>query len=82
LTWLPPDGSGCAAAPRSGSSRDATTNAIRTKAGGGWSIPARCDVALSVLSPNGVSLAEVGEDIERFLRELELEDGRFASSTR
>jgi succinyl-diaminopimelate desuccinylase len=52
-----------------------TTNAIRTIAGGGWSIPARCEAALSVLSPQGVSLAEVGDDIERFLRELELEDG-------
>jgi acetylornithine deacetylase/succinyl-diaminopimelate desuccinylase-like protein len=52
-----------------------TTNAIRTQQGGGWSIPARCDAALSVLSPYGVSLPEVGADIESFLRELEAEDG-------
>ena len=52
-----------------------TTNAVRTPAGGGWSIPARCDLALSVLTPRGVTLAEVGEDIGAFLRELEAEDG-------
>jgi acetylornithine deacetylase/succinyl-diaminopimelate desuccinylase-like protein len=52
-----------------------TTNAIRTLPGGGWSIPARCDAVLSILSPIGVTLSEVGEDVEKFLRELEAEDG-------
>ena len=33
-----------------------TTNAIRTRPGGGWAIPARCDAVLSVLSPPGASL--------------------------
>lgn len=52
-----------------------TVNAIRTLPGGGWSIPARCDCVLSVLSPNGVTLTEVAEDIDAFLRRLEQEDG-------
>lgn len=52
-----------------------TVNAIRTLPGGGWSIPARCDCVLSVLSPNGVTLTEVAEDIDAFLRTLEQEDG-------
>lgn len=52
-----------------------TTNAIRTRPGGGWSIPATCDVVLSVLSPIGVSLTDVREDIDAFLRTLEQEDG-------
>ena len=52
-----------------------TTNAIRTRPGGGWSIPAACDVVLSVLSPTGVSLTDVRDDIDAFLRELEAEDG-------
>lgn len=52
-----------------------TTNAIRTRAGGGWAIPARCDAVLSVLSPAGASLGEVREAIDAFLRTLEREDG-------
>jgi succinyl-diaminopimelate desuccinylase len=52
-----------------------TTNAIRTRPGGGWSIPATCDVVLSVLSPIGVSLTDVRDDIDAFLRMLESEDG-------
>ena len=52
-----------------------TVNAIRTQPGGGWSIPARCDCVLSVLSPNGVTLQEVAEDIDAFLRLIEREDG-------
>jgi acetylornithine deacetylase/succinyl-diaminopimelate desuccinylase-like protein len=52
-----------------------TINAIRTAPGGGWSIPARCDAVLSVLTPNGVTLAQVREDIDAFLRLLEREDG-------
>lgn len=52
-----------------------TTNAIRTQPGGGWAIPAQCDAVLSVLSPNGVTLDEVAADIDRFLRQLEADDG-------
>jgi succinyl-diaminopimelate desuccinylase len=52
-----------------------TTNAIRTRPGGGWSIPATCDAVLSILSPNGVSLDDVRDDIDVFLRALEAEDG-------
>lgn len=52
-----------------------TINAIRTAPGGGWSIPARCDAVLSVLSPDGVRLNDVRDDIDRFLRKLEAEDG-------
>jgi acetylornithine deacetylase/succinyl-diaminopimelate desuccinylase-like protein len=52
-----------------------TTNAIRTSPGGGWTIPARCDAVLSVLSPAGVMLTEVRDDIDAFLRMLEVEDG-------
>jgi acetylornithine deacetylase/succinyl-diaminopimelate desuccinylase-like protein len=52
-----------------------TTNAIRTLPGGGWAIPARCDVVLSVLSPPGAALGEVRDAIDAFLRELEQEDG-------
>jgi acetylornithine deacetylase/succinyl-diaminopimelate desuccinylase-like protein len=52
-----------------------TTNAIRTRPGGGWAIPARCDAVLSVLSPPGASLTEVREAIDAFLRTLEQEDG-------
>jgi len=52
-----------------------TTNAIRTLPGGGWAIPARCDVVLSVLSPPGAALGEVRDAIDAFLRELEREDG-------
>jgi acetylornithine deacetylase/succinyl-diaminopimelate desuccinylase-like protein len=52
-----------------------TTNAIRTRPGGGWSIPATCDAVLSILSPNGVSLTDVRDDIDTFLRTLETEDG-------
>lgn len=52
-----------------------TTNAIRTRPGGGWAIPARCDAVLSILSPAGASLAEVRAAIDSFLRTLEEEDG-------
>jgi succinyl-diaminopimelate desuccinylase len=52
-----------------------TTNAIRTRPGGGWAIPARCDAVLSVLSPPGASLNEVRDAIDAFLRMLEKEDG-------
>jgi len=52
-----------------------TTNAIRTRPGGGWSIPATCDAVLSILSPNGVTLNDVRDDIDVFLRVLEAEDG-------
>ncbi len=52
-----------------------TTNAIRTRPGGGWAIPARCDAVLSVLSPPGASLNEVRDAIDVFLRMLEQEDG-------
>jgi acetylornithine deacetylase/succinyl-diaminopimelate desuccinylase-like protein len=52
-----------------------TTNAIRTRPGGGWSIPATCDAVLSILSPNGVTLNDVRDDIDAFLRVLEAEDG-------
>jgi succinyl-diaminopimelate desuccinylase len=57
-----------------------TINGIRTRPGGGWAIPGRCDAVLSVLSPAGASLAEVREAIDAFLRMLEREDGevRFA----
>jgi acetylornithine deacetylase/succinyl-diaminopimelate desuccinylase-like protein len=52
-----------------------TTNAIRTLPGGGWSIPATCDAVLSILSPIGVDLTDVRDDIDAFLRALEAEDG-------
>jgi acetylornithine deacetylase/succinyl-diaminopimelate desuccinylase-like protein len=52
-----------------------TTNAIRTQPGGGWSIPATCDAVLSILSPIGVELTDVRDDIDAFLRALEAEDG-------
>jgi succinyl-diaminopimelate desuccinylase len=52
-----------------------TTNAIRTQPGGGWSIPATCDAVLSILSPIGVELNDVRDDIDAFLRTLESEDG-------
>jgi acetylornithine deacetylase len=52
-----------------------TTNAIRTLPGGGWAIPARCDVVLSVMSPPGAALEEVRDAIDTFLRALEREDG-------
>lgn len=53
-----------------------TTNAIRTLPGGGWAIPARCDVVLSVLSPLGTRLRDVRSAIDGFLRQLEAEDGQ------
>jgi succinyl-diaminopimelate desuccinylase len=53
-----------------------TTNAIRTLPGGGWAIPARCDVVLSVLSPLGTRLREIRSAIDQFLRQLESEDGQ------
>jgi succinyl-diaminopimelate desuccinylase len=52
-----------------------TTNAIRTQPGGGWSIPATCDAVLSILSPIGVDLNGVRDDIDAFLRTLEADDG-------
>jgi acetylornithine deacetylase/succinyl-diaminopimelate desuccinylase-like protein len=52
-----------------------TTNAIRTRPGGGWSIPATCDAVLSILSPIGVELTDVRDDIDAFLRGLETDDG-------
>ena len=52
-----------------------TLQATRTLPGGGWAIPARCDVVLNVLSPPGTELGEVRESIDAFLRELEREDG-------
>ncbi len=52
-----------------------TINGIRTRPGGGWAIPGRCDAVLSVLSPAGASLAEVRAAIDAFLRMLEQEDG-------
>jgi acetylornithine deacetylase/succinyl-diaminopimelate desuccinylase-like protein len=52
-----------------------TTNAIRTRPGGGWAIPARCDAVLSILSPAGASLNEVRDAIDAFVRMLEQEDG-------
>jgi succinyl-diaminopimelate desuccinylase len=52
-----------------------TINGIRTRPGGGWAIPGRCDAVLSVLSPAGASLADVREAIDAFLRMLEQEDG-------
>jgi acetylornithine deacetylase/succinyl-diaminopimelate desuccinylase-like protein len=52
-----------------------TTNAIRTRPGGGWSIPATCDAVLSILSPIGVELNDVRDDIDAFLRALEGDDG-------
>lgn len=55
-----------------------TTNAIRTRGGGGWAIPARCDAVLSILTPPGAALGEVREAIDSFLRDLEREDGEVA----
>ncbi len=52
-----------------------TTNAIRTRPGGGWAIPARCDAVLSILSPAGASLNEVRDAIDVFIRMLEQEAG-------
>jgi succinyl-diaminopimelate desuccinylase len=52
-----------------------TTNAIRTQPGGGWSIPATCDAVLSILSPIGVDLTDVRDDIDAFLRALEADAG-------
>jgi acetylornithine deacetylase/succinyl-diaminopimelate desuccinylase-like protein len=52
-----------------------TINGIRTRPGGGWAIPGRCDAVLSVLSPAGASLAEVRGAIDAFLRKIEKEDG-------
>ncbi|HWC09287.1 MAG TPA: M20/M25/M40 family metallo-hydrolase [Solirubrobacterales bacterium] len=52
-----------------------TTNGIRTRPGGGWAIPGRCDAVLSILSPPGASLNEVRDAVDVFLRMLEQEDG-------
>ncbi|MBS1864220.1 MAG: M20/M25/M40 family metallo-hydrolase [Actinobacteria bacterium] len=47
-----------------------TLQACRTPTGGGWTIPGRCDVIISVMSPAGVTLPEVQSSIERFAAEL------------
>lgn len=52
-----------------------TINATRTKGGGGWAIPARCDAVLSIMSPLGTTLDQVRDAIDAFLRTLEREDG-------
>jgi succinyl-diaminopimelate desuccinylase len=52
-----------------------TLQAIRTLPGGGWTIPGRCDIVVSVMSPAGVTLPEVEASIAAFLRTLEHEDG-------
>jgi succinyl-diaminopimelate desuccinylase len=54
-----------------------TVQACRTPSGGGWTIPGRCDVIVSVMSPAGVTLPEVQESIESFAATLteEAEDG-------
>jgi acetylornithine deacetylase/succinyl-diaminopimelate desuccinylase-like protein len=52
-----------------------TLQAIRTLPGGGWTIPGRCDAIISVMSPAGATLPEVGASIDEFLRMLEREDG-------
>jgi acetylornithine deacetylase/succinyl-diaminopimelate desuccinylase-like protein len=52
-----------------------TLQAIRTLPGGGWTIPGRCDCVISVMSPAGVTLPEVRDAIDAFLRTLEQEDG-------
>jgi acetylornithine deacetylase/succinyl-diaminopimelate desuccinylase-like protein len=49
--------------------------AIRTLPGGGWTIPGRCDIVVSVMSPAGVTFSEVRESLAAFLRVLEQEDG-------
>jgi succinyl-diaminopimelate desuccinylase len=54
-----------------------SVQACRTPSGGGWTIPGRCDVIISVMSPAGVTLPEVQESIESFAATLtdEAEDG-------
>lgn len=52
-----------------------TLQAIRTLPGGGWTVPGRCDIVVSVMSPAGVTLPEVEAALAGFLRELEREDG-------
>jgi acetylornithine deacetylase/succinyl-diaminopimelate desuccinylase-like protein len=52
-----------------------TLQAIRTLPGGGWTIPGRCDIVVSVMSPAGVTLPEVEASIAEFLKKLEEEDG-------
>jgi succinyl-diaminopimelate desuccinylase len=47
-----------------------TVQACRTPSGGGWTIPGRCDVIVSVMSPAGVTLPEVQASIEAFAAEL------------
>jgi acetylornithine deacetylase/succinyl-diaminopimelate desuccinylase-like protein len=47
-----------------------TLQACRTPTGGGWTIPGRCDVIISVMSPAGVTLPEVQASIETFAAEL------------
>ncbi|MEV4419933.1 M20/M25/M40 family metallo-hydrolase [Patulibacter sp. NPDC049589] len=49
--------------------------ATRTSHVGGWAIPGRCDVIVSVMSTVGVGLTEVRDAIDAFLRTLEREDG-------
>lgn len=52
-----------------------TIQAIRTLPGGGWTVPGRCDVVISVMSPAGTVLPEVEASIAAFLDELAREDG-------
>jgi succinyl-diaminopimelate desuccinylase len=52
-----------------------TLQAIRTLPSGGWTIPGRCDIVVSVMSPAGTTLNAVRASIEAFLRALEQEDG-------
>src|SRR5258706_4267743 len=44
-----------------------TTHGIPTRPGGGWSIPATCHPPLSILSPIGIDLTDVRDDIDPFL---------------
>ena len=41
-----------------------TLQAIRTPPGGGWTIPGRCDIVVSVMSPAGVTLSQVEASLE------------------
>ena len=61
------------AVPNAGN-RSTDRHRIR-RPGGGWSIPATCDAVLSILSPIGIDLTDVRDDIDAFLRALEAEDG-------
>ena len=52
-----------------------TTNATRTRPGGGWAIPARCDAVLSILSPPGADLTKCATRSTPSCAMLEKEDG-------